>query len=141
MAVETYDPKAVKIIFGTHEIQGFADGTFLNIEYDENAFQKVVGADGGTSRAKMNNNGGLATITIKQTSPSNDFLSGIALSDRLSSLGILPFFVTDKSGKTLAVSAASWIQKPASSEFSKEITNREWAIELADLDMFVGGND
>ena len=138
--IKTYDGKKVKIIVGGFPISGVADNTFVKIERDEDTFMKKIGAYGEASRSKNNNRSGTATITLLQTSPSNDILSALALTDELTNTGIVPFLVQDLSGTSTFVSATAWIKRPASSEFGKEISNREWNFELIDMDVFVGGN-
>lgn len=121
-------------------MSGFADGTFLEITRDEQAFTKVTGADGYTSRVKSNNRGGLLTLTLLETSPSNDVLSGIAALDEVANAGVVPVFVKDMSGNSTYFSATGWVQKLPDSTFGKEINTRAWAIDLADVDIFVGSN-
>lgn len=140
MAVRTYDPKNVVIAIGGVPMSGFADGTFLEIVRDEQAFTKVVGADGYTSRVKSNNRGGTLTLTLLETSPSNDILSGIAALDELSNAGVVPILVKDMSGNSVYFSATGWIQKLPDSAFGKEVNNRAWVLDLADVDIFVGSN-
>jgi hypothetical protein len=138
--LRTYDPSKVVVLFGGIPLSGFADGEFVKVERDGDAFSKVVGADGDTSRAKSCNKAGTATITLAQTSPSNDILQGFALLDELSNDGVAPFAVKDLSGRSTYISAHGWIKKAPAVSFGKEITNREWTIDLADIDTFTGGN-
>ena len=138
--LRTYDPKAVRIIIGGAPIGGFAAGTFLTLAMDEDAFSKETGADGETARAKSNNNGGTAVLTLMQTSPSNDVLSGIAEADRLSNAGVVPILIQDGSGRTTLFSATGWIRKQADAAFGLEIEDLEWTMDLADVAYFVGGN-
>ena len=140
MAVRTYDPKSVVITVGGVPMSGFADGTFLEITRDDAAFTKVVGADGTTTRVKSNNTGGSMTITLKQSSPSNDVLSAFAQADELTNTGVVPILVKDLSGNSIYFSATGWIQKYPDSVFANEINNRAWVLDLADVDMFVGSN-
>ena len=140
MALRTYDPKSVVVSIGGVPMGGYADGTFLLIDRDENAFTKVTGADGTSTRVKSNNRSGSMTITLKQSSPSNDILSGFAALDELSNTGVVPILIKDLSGNSLYFSATGWIQKFPSSEFGKEINNRDWILDLVDVDIFVGSN-
>ena len=140
MALRTYDPKQVVVSIGGVPMSGFADGTFLLVDRDEQMFSKIVGADGTTTRVKSNNRSGTMTLTLKQSSPSNDVLSGFAALDELSNTGVVPVLIKDLSGNSIFFSATGWIQKYASSEFGKEINNREWVLDLADVDVFVGSN-
>lgn len=140
MALRTYDPRQVNISVGGVPMQGFADGTFLLIDRDEDAFTKVTGADGTSTRVKSNNRSGTLTLTLKQSSPSNDVLSGFAALDELSNSGVVPVLVKDNSGTSIYFSATGWVQKFPASEFGKEINNREWILDLVDVDIFVGSN-
>lgn len=140
MAVRTYDPKAVVITIGGVPMSGFSDGTFLEITRDAQAFTKVVGADGTTTRVKSNNTGGTMTVTLKQSSPSNDVLSAFAQADALSNAGVVPILVKDLSGNSIYFSATGWVQKLPDSVFSAEVSDRSWVFDLADVDIFVGSN-
>jgi hypothetical protein len=138
--VKTYDPKAVICTFGGIALQGFANGTFLVAQRDEDLFTKSVGADGSVERAKSNNKAGNCVFTLQQTSPSNDVLSGFALADELRNEGVKPLLIKDLSGRTLLFAASAWIRKTANASFGKEVETREWTIDCASMDMFVGGN-
>jgi len=136
----TYDPKLVLITFGGVPISGFADGTFLQVVRNSDMFTSVTGADGQTSRAKSNDRSGMATMTLKQTSPSNDFLMSIAIQDEESNTGVRSFLTKDGLGSSLFFSAFGYVVKVPDSQYAKDIQNREWRIFLSDLRIFVGGN-
>lgn len=136
----TYDPKQVALSVNGISIGGYADGTFIMVERSNDAFSKVSGADGIISRAKSNDLSGTITITLAQTSPSNDILSALAKLDEMTNSGIFAVAVADFSGSTVCGAAFAWIRKSSNAEFSKEIGNREWVIDCADLDMIVAGN-
>lgn len=138
--VRTFDSKQIVLTVGGIPIGGFADGTFLQYEDDEDAFTKVTGADGVVSRSKTNNSGGTLTITVAQTSPSNDILSNFANADKLSNTGVIPVVVKDINGTTNIFAPNGWVRKKAPLEWSKEITDNEWILDLADVDSVIGGN-
>lgn len=138
--VRTFDPKQGVLTIGGVPIGGFADGTYISIERSSNTFEKVSGADGEVSRAKSNDYSGSLALTLAQTSPSNDVLSGFAIADELTSDGVVPVLYKDIGGTTIIFSAKGWVRKPAIVELGKVINNREWNLDLADLDIFVGGN-
>ena len=140
MGVRTYDFKKNKLILGGVPIQGYADGTGIVIERTEDMFTMVSGADGKVSRSKSNNFTGRLTITLKQTSSSNDFLSAIANLDEASNAGVIPMLLQDFGGTTLATASAAWVVKKPNIELGKEITNREWIFDLADLTELIGSN-
>jgi hypothetical protein len=140
MAVKTYDPKLVSVIVGGKIMSGFADGTYVMVERNEAAYALKVGVDGEGTRAKSNNRSGKITITLMNSSKSNDDLSGFALADELSNGGVVPCMVKDNGGTTLAACETGWVQKIANAELAKEANARTWVIETDSLNMFVGGN-
>lgn len=141
VSVSTFDPKSVVITIGGIPISGYADGTFLEITADNQQFSKVVGADGYTTRVKSNNYGGVMTLTLAQTSPSNDYLSGILHLDRASNTGVVPILIKDLSGTTVIFSATAWIQQFPDVSFGNEMNNRAWTFDLAEIDIMIGGNE
>jgi hypothetical protein len=140
MSVRTYDPKQVVITIGGVPMSGFADGTFLEVQREDDGYTKVVGADGYTTRTRSNNRSGSITLTLKQSSPSNDVLSGFAILDEATNTAVLPIFIKDLSGNSVFFSAQGWVKKFANSTYGKDLDNREWTIDCADFDVFVGSN-
>ena len=140
MGVRSYDPKQSSIIVSGNIIEGYADGTFINVERNEDAFSLVIGSDGSGTRTKSNNRSGRMTITLNQSSPSNDILQGLVTADELSGGGIFSALHKDGSGNTINAAETAWIVKSPSQEFSNESSNREWIIETDNLEAFVGGN-
>ena len=138
--VKTYDPKQVSVIVGGTILSGFTDGTFIVAERNDPAFNLKVGVDGIGTRAKTNNLSGKVTITLHQSSNSNDVLSAFASADQLSNSGAVPLLIRDASGRTLITALTAWVQKLANSEFAKEVSNRVWILETDQLVMFDGGN-
>lgn len=140
MSVRTYDPKQVIVVVGGVPMSGFSDGTFLEIDRNEPTWNTVVGADGLVTRGKTNNFSGTMTLTLKQSSPSNDVLSGFMALDEATNNGVFVVLVKDLSGNSIYFSAQGWVTQYANSTFDKNITDRQWVITLAEADIFVGSN-
>jgi len=140
MAVRTFDPAQVVILLGGAPMSGYADGTFITIERETDTFQKESGADGVISRIKMNDKSTLVTLTLSQTSPSNNALSILHNTDELTGLGVVPLVIKDLSGTSTYFSGNAWIKKPASFVGGKEFNDREWTIDCAETEFFTGGN-
>lgn len=140
MAVRSYDPKQIIVTVGGVPLSGYTEGVFITISRDEDTWTKNVGADGLVSRVKTNNFTGTCVITLKQTSPSNDYLSSIIIADEITNTRLVPILIKDISGTSIYFSATGWIKKWADSGFSKEIGDREWTIDLSALDLYVGSN-
>lgn len=141
MAVYQYDPKNVSVVVGGKILKGFADGTFVLCERNEQAYNLKVGVDGEGTRAKSNNKSGKITVTLIQSSSSNDVLSAFALADEASNTGAVPFLLRDNNGTTLVTALTAWVQKFANVEDAKEVSTRVWVLETDELNMFVGGNN
>lgn len=137
-----YSPDQVCVVFGAERLSGFADGTFVKVERNEDTFQTKVGADGEVTRTRNLNRTGIITVTLLQTSASNAALAALAAADELSPNGVsvLPVLVKDLNGNSLHHAAEAWVKKPAAGEYGKEVTTREWVIEAAVLQTFEGGN-
>lgn len=140
MTLHTYDPSLVTIAIGGAVMSGFSDGTFVEISRNEPTWNTVVGADGIVTRGKTNNRSGTLTLTLKQSSPSNDVLSALLIADELANGSVFPVLIKDLSGTSLYFSAQAFISSFPTSTFSKDITDRSWVITLADCDMLVGSN-
>lgn len=139
MSLKTFDPKSIVLTVGGAIIGGFADGTFVTVERQEDAYTTTVGADGEVTRVKSNNKLTNVTITLAQTSDSNSILSGFAILDEKSNSGVVPVLLKEAGADTIVAGGRGWIQKLPNIEYSKEITTREWIIVLAESEMFVGG--
>jgi hypothetical protein len=140
MPLFTYDPKQVAVIIGGKIISGFADGTFVKVERNEQAFNLKVGVDGEGTRAKSNNLSGKITLTLMQSSSSNDDLSAFAAADEAANAGAVPAYVNDKSGRSIFTALTAWVQKYADAEYAKEVMTRTWVLETDELVMNVAGN-
>lgn len=139
MAQKTYNPKDISLVVGAKAIGGFADGVFVTFEYDEDAFTKTTGADGEVARSKSNNNSGKFTITLMQSSDSNDFLSALAILDRQSGTGVVPVTLRDARGTTVIFAESAWVMKIPAASHGKELENREWVLDCGQVEMFLGG--
>lgn len=142
MALGTYDPAQVALVACGIPVSGFAKGTFITIEYNEEAFKLSIGSDGEGTRTRTNDNSARLTFVTTQTSASNPILSALHTLDKKTPSGdaIAPTLVKDNSGTTLAAMELSWIVKDAKIEFADESTGREWIVETDNLDQLVGSN-
>jgi hypothetical protein len=143
MSVSSYDAKQVSVSFAGLNLTGFAPGSFVNVEHNEDIFTLVVGADGDATRSRTNNNSGTFTLTLQQASGSNSDLTALYTLDAgtLGALGTGPMLIKDSSGNTLMGAEVAWIRKLPAVEFGVESTNRVWVFETDNLTMFVGSNN
>lgn len=136
----TYSPKNVSVSFNGYELQGFAEDEFITATHTNDQASMVVGNDGTVSRAINPDQSGTITLTLKQTSPSNDILSGLAVKDRLQGGVVGALLIRDNFGTTLVAGKDAWIKKTSDVTFGREVGNRVWAFDVGTLLIFAGSN-
>lgn len=128
--MRTYDPKDVNVIVDGKFLTGFADGTFVNCEKEEDSYNTYVGAQGEVVRSKNAHPVGTITVTLEHTSPSNDVLNRLANSGR-----VFPARMVDRGSRQVTIGGSEcWIQKPADEDRGDETTEVEWTIIVADYE-------
>lgn len=140
MALRSYNAKEVSMIIAGNIVSGYADGSYLTVDRNEDSFTLSVGADGEGVRSKTNNKSGRFTFTVQQGAAINDVLSGLYIADELSGTGVFSVLVKDNQGASLHAAETAWVVKPAAAEYSKEVGSREWILETDNLETFIGGN-
>ena len=139
--VKNYDPKKFIITFGGIPATGFADGTFISVTSPSQTFTKIVGADGEVARAKGNDNTNEVTITLLQTSLTNDYFSSIHKIDKATNQGKLILAIVDLEGTTIMSWSQAWIRQLPDTERSKEIGENAWIFDTGQIDAVnIGGN-
>lgn len=142
MSLRVYDPTEISVIFAGISLQGFADGEFVKIEQETDSFADVVGTDGEVSRSKTSDKRATVTISLMQTSTSNDLLSAIATLDQIApgGAGVGVLYIRDRLGRALFTSAEAWIAKVPDVSLDREPTKRDWKFRCAQLFRVDGGN-
>ena len=142
MTLKVYDSNEVLVsVAGIPITGGFADGEFVRIERETEAFTDMVGTDGEVTRSKTNDNRATVTILLMQTAAANGLLSTLHNTDKRASggAGVGPLLIEDLNGLTLHSSAQCWIQTSPNVSYDREATAREWTIRCANLIDFVAG--
>lgn len=139
--LKTYDAKRVIITIGSHTVKGYADGSFISIEPDGDGTQAQAGADGEVARSLSNNPLHNVTLTLQQTSDTNDFLSDLLNRDRASGGGgVVALQVRDLRGTSVFAASQAWVTNWPTFEDGTELNDREWALAAVATDIHVGGN-
>jgi len=139
IGMQTYKAALVKVYLGRFNISGFGEDTFIEVEYNSDAFETNVGAQGDVSRSQNADDTIKVVLTLKGESLSNDVLSGIAAVDRLLATEVYPLLIKDGSGTTLVSAGECWIKKPASIGFGKKREHCKWELVGAHTYVKVGG--
>jgi len=141
--MRTYYADEVTVAIGAILIEdGWADGEFLTIEMNEDAFNFVHSTDGMVTRGRNNNQSAVATVKLLQSSPSNAALAALYNLDLITAngAGIVPFLVKDGSGDSIYEAEECCIQRPPNVSFDRSPTSREWQIYIPKLRRLDAGN-
>lgn len=137
----TYDPKRISIVIGSHIVSGYAEDTFVSIEPDGDGTQAQAGADGEVGRSLSNNPLATLTLTLQQTSLSNDAMSDLLNLDRASGgAGVVPLQVRDLRGRTVFAASQAWVKQMPTIEYGSELSDREWELGCVMTESYLGGN-
>ena len=139
MALRTYDPKETTITFGNIIFNGFAEEK-VTISYQDDSYDLAIGCDGESTRVRKNNNSAQITITLQQSSPTNDKLSVVSLIDRNTNLGILPLAIRDNSGTTVAFAPSAYIMKTPDLTLANTNQTCQWVFVTDLLGFHLGSN-
>lgn len=139
MAIKVFDPNQTSVVAGVSSIQGFAEDSMLSIETEDAKYGITSDVHGDVTRFRQNKNIAKVTLTLTQSSPSNDVLSSFLEADRKSNAGVFNFMIKDNSGTTLFTSVNAYVEKQAMVEFGNDNKNREWTIICINPSNFVGG--
>ncbi len=128
-------------IAGIPNTGGYADGEFLRIERETEAFSDVVGTDGEVTRNATKDNRATATIILMQSAEANQQLSELHNNDKNveGGAGVGRFLVEDLNGITRHEGAQCWIMAEPDPSYDREAGSREWQVRIANLINTFGG--
>ena len=138
MATVPIYPKKLCVTYGGFVIKGFAKGTFIKQSQEEPSAKAVRGADSHVA-VMLSGLGQLkkVSITLLQTSKSNEMLTAQHALQQDGGPG-LPLSISYVSGSKTLISQA-FIEKMPDSEWSDDVSNREWTfLGQADIDLEQG---
>lgn len=141
--MKVFDPSQFNIVFSGVTMAGFSESTMCKFEFDSESMGDVVGVDGEVSRSKNMDRRAKLTISLMQTSDTNDLLSAMYNSQRLSSNGadVAALRVEDLNGRLVISGAESWIMDTPKPTYGKTASEYEWVIRIANCEATFGGND
>lgn len=132
MSVKTYDPANVAVTVSGVLLSGFPAGTFVSFEPNTDSFTLTTGCDGESCRSKTNNRSGRLSLTLLQSSESNQVLSALHNIDLVTPNGdgLFPVFIKNLiSPLDTLLMEKSWVVRPPTKEYALDISNRVWLIE------------
>lgn len=144
----SYAPSEVVVIISqessgfSHQIVGGAEGSFVKIARDSETWMHVTSVDNFATRVHSANDSGKVTLTLLQSSPSNDVLTALYNRDKQlkNSSGLFTITVKDGSGRSLDFAQEAYISTFPERSYDQALSNREWVISATNLQSYVGGN-
>lgn len=124
MRVQTYDPKKVMVIWGGVVLTGYAEGSIVNCEKNEESSNAKVGALGEVTQMINSDNTGTITVSLSNNSPSLGMLTSDAQAH-----SIKPIQVIDMNTEALnAGGSEAWVIKTP--DLNKAKTTEDVDIEI-----------
>ncbi len=129
------------LIAGFHQITGYPDGTIVSIKKDASPFVTTRTLDGEVARTYRNDQTYTMSLSITQSSPSNDILMKFYELDSFIQNALFPVFIKDLKGTTLFMSGESWIKELPPITISNGMDVRTWEIQCLNSVINIGGNN
>ena len=140
--VVTYNPKMLVIVYGSREVDGFAEDDMVTIKPLGEGTQIYSGADGSVGRSMDPNQTYEVTIALATTSKTNDYFRKVYNLDRSTGRGILPLTIKDLSGTTVFQANQAWITNFPEHKRGRKIEAQEWVFHTGQVaNPMIGGND
>lgn len=138
--MQTYSPQTVNTSFLGAPIDGYGPDTFIKVAFDEDQWTYQPSNSGGGARSRNPNRAGTIEITLLASSPSNGYLSAIAIRDRQLGTGVGSFLVKDRATAAASCDAQNaWVQKMPDWERAKEIGQVTWILRSDRINIFHDG--
>jgi hypothetical protein len=138
----TVDHKQMHVIFGGHRVDGRSKGVYVSVAYRADATAANVGVDGEGFFVDNDDLSATVTVTLLQSSASNDVFSAALLANRETPGGIAaPLVCNEANGRTTYAAARAKVVKMADSTWSDGGEMRTWTLVTTRLEGFVGGLD
>lgn len=136
-----YVPSSVSCtVAGFYTVEGFADGTFINITKNSKPFTTQRSMNGEVARIYRKDEQYIVELTLAQSSVSNNVLMAIYNIDTSTGLGKFPLMIKDGSGTTNFFALTAWIADIPQASFSNGMETRTWQIECSEVSYGLGGN-
>ena len=142
----TYSPKKVSFVVSNEDINhiltGYAEDTGIEVEPNGGRADLYVDMQGTPSRVMNANRSRNVTITLSQTSVSNDILWLLAERDEEygDDRGLFVGTLKDASGRSLYSDQNCFIVSDPSESFGSSMGTLEWVIAMPDPSAHIGGN-
>lgn len=142
----TFAPNDVTIVITqestgiSHIVGGFSEDAIISVDRNADTFSLYTGADDSNTRIYNANTAGTLTLSLQQTSASNDVLMGLYLNDKASRTGLFSIQVKDNSGRSNFFCEEAYVGVVPNAAFANSMQTRDWVIHAPQLESILGGN-
>ena len=144
----TYSPIDVSVVISqastglVHVISGYAEDSFVNIEREMDTYQHYTGVDNTATRIYSANTSGKVTVSLQQSSASNDLLTALYNYDKSSrnSSGLFTLTVKDGSGRSVMFSQEAYIGVVPGQAYGSGMSTRDWVLHCTQMEDIIAGN-
>lgn len=144
----TFSPNDVTVVITqrssgiAHIVSGYSEDSIVNIERNAETFTMYTGADNTSTRIYNANKSAVVTLSLQQTSASNDILSLLYQNDSATrnSSGLFSLQISDASGRSRYFSDDAYVGVVPNSAFGNTMQTRDWMLHAHNLDTYIGGN-
>lgn len=127
--VYSYAPDKVFILVNGLLLSGLGEDTALEIAPQADLSSSKVGIDGDVARSVGTDRRCDITIRLLQTSPHNQYLSGLVGVDLLTGGRLINITVKDALSTDTFVCPQAWVKRRPNMTYARETTDREWQFE------------
>jgi hypothetical protein len=137
--INTYSPKDVILSIGGYQLTGWQS---INITRSKKAFQVIEGIRGKNTFVPNKSTAATITVSLLQSSASNEVMSWVLDSDISEGTGRLALTLKDKSGTSVFSSVEGRILGYPTVSFTGQFEYRNWEIYCCTTTTYtVGGNN
>ena len=145
----TYSPIDVTVVISqestglVHICSGFAEDSHINVEREMDTYQHYTGVDNTATRIYSANTSGKVTLSLQQSSASNDVLSALYNYDkqyRGTNKGLFTLTVKDGSGRSIMFAQEAYVGVVPNQQFGSGMNTRDWVLHCTQMDNAIGGN-
>lgn len=127
-----YDPKDVILLLGGVEPVEYAEDTAIVLSKDQDVWLKKTGVDGSVALARNRDETGTITISLKNTSITNQTLFNYYTAAESGGTPWFPVLFRDPSSG-IQIETQGWIQTQPDFTAAQEIMQLDWVIGVASV--------
>lgn len=131
--VKSFNPKRVNITVNGIPVDGFPDGTFIEIERIADLVSSKAGANGEIVRVINNDERHEIRLTLMQSSAMHGILKGLEKLDKMTCGGALMVFaMVDLCGTDVFIAPQAWVAKSAPRSYGIEVADWTWTLHTGE---------